>query len=81
MIHGGFLGIMTSILLYLSIRAELLSGNIFPELQGETKAITAIKDNALSVLWAIAAGFMGSKWLEGFVKRMDGSAQTTQMAS
>ena len=81
MIHGGFLGIMTSILLYLSIRAELLSGNIFPEFQGGTKAITAIKDNALSVLWAIAAGFMGSKWLEVFVKRMDGSAQTTQMAS
>ena len=80
MIHGCFLGIMTSILLYLSIRAGLLSGNIFPEFEGGTKPITAIKNNALSVLWAIAAGFMGGKWLEGFVKRMDGSAQTTQMA-
>ena len=81
MTHGGFLGIMTSILLYLSIRAELLSGNIFPILEGETKGLQSIKDNALSVLWAIVAGFMGSKWLEGFVKRMDGSSQATQAAS
>ena len=81
MIHGGFLGVMTSILLYLSIRADLLSGNIFPKFEVGTTGITAIKYNALSVLWAIAAGFMGGKWLEGFVKRMDGSAQATQVAS
>ena len=80
MIHGCFLGIMTSILLYLSIKAGLLEGAIFPELGDGNGPKQTIKDNALSVLWAIAAGFMGGKWLDRFVKRMDGPIQAPQAA-
>ncbi len=79
MMHGCFLGVITSILFYLAILGDILDGKIFPELSlcpVECKA--TVKDNALSVIWAIASGFTGGRWLEGLVKRMDSSTHASQ---
>ena len=77
MILGCFLGIMTSALLYLSIKAGVLGGEIFPALTEHAKPaaeqaepIEKIRTNALSVLWAILFGFTGGAWLEGLFSRM-----------
>ena len=58
MLLGITLGAMAAILLYVAVTGGILGGKVLPKLNEDIgSGWPAIKTNALSVFWGIAAGF------------------------
>ena len=82
MAMGWFIGTISAVVLYLAIMSGVLDGSAFPELtrNAGSKPLPMV-NNALSVFWAIFAGFSGGRLMEGIFERIEQAGTVKQSAS
>lgn len=72
MVMGLFIGAIAAIMLYLAIQSGMLGGKALPKLASNEQGINdPVARNALSVFWAIAAGFSGSTLIERLLRQAE----------
>ena len=72
MVMGLLIGATAAIMLYLAIQSKMFGGMALPKLSSNVEGIDSpVAINALSVFWAIAAGFSGSTLIERLLRQAE----------
>ena len=78
MVMGMFIGAIAAIMLYLAIQSGMFGGKALPKLTSNKNGIDdPMVINALSVFWAIAAGFSGSTLIERLLRQAEQNESST----